>query len=338
MTASAAPAPASVPPVGFVVIGRNEGARLRQCLESVLRQSPRVIYADSASTDGSVALARDLGVKTVVLDDSAPLTAARGRNAGYRALREHFPKCEFVQFLDGDCILAPQWVEHAVEFLRSNPRAAVACGRRFEANPDASAYNRLCDEEWNTPVGRAEAGGGDALVRVSAVEQVGGFRSELKAGEEPEMMARMRHAGWEIWRLDLPMTEHDARIVRFGQWWRRALRGGYGYAQVWTTTGSLPRRLYGRQLRSALIWTGGVPLAVCLASLTLEEPLLALALPLAYLMQISRIAHRRGAFSLWSWQSAGLIFLAKFAEAAGALRYFAGQGSDRLGEYKARHA
>ena len=72
--------------VGVVVIGRNEGERLRRCLESVVRQTQAVVYVDSGSTDGSIALARSLGVDTVDLDMSVPFTAARARNAGFAAL------------------------------------------------------------------------------------------------------------------------------------------------------------------------------------------------------------------------------------------------------------
>jgi glycosyltransferase involved in cell wall biosynthesis len=327
-----------LPRVGFVVIGRNEGARLEQCLRSALAHSYRIVYADSASTDGSADRARALGIATVVLDNSMPTTAARGRNAGFEALLERFPECEFVQFIDGDCVLASGWVRKAAEFLQSHELAAIACGRRFEAHPEASPYNRLCDEEWNTPVGRVESAGGDSMVRVSAFKQVGGFRPELKAGEEPEMTARMRAAGWEIWRLDAPMSEHDAKILRFGQWWRRMLRGGFGYAHVWSTSGNLPQRIFAIQLRSALIWTIGIPLLVCLATLLLQSVAVLLALPLLYLLQIVRFASRRRLLSWRSWQAATLIVLAKLPETIGALRYFLGQGPERIGEYKARPA
>src|SRR5690349_13606822 len=90
---------------GAVLIGRNEGERLRASIESVLKVTDRVVYADSASTDGSVELARSLGAVVVELDRSQPLNAARGRNAGFEALIQHFPDCGFVLFLDGDCRL-----------------------------------------------------------------------------------------------------------------------------------------------------------------------------------------------------------------------------------------
>ena len=325
--------PADHQRVGFVVIGRNEGERLGQSLTTLRAVSEQVVYVDSGSTDGSVKLARDLGAVAVELDDSAPHTAARGRNAGFQEIRERFAACEFVQFIDGDCILEPGWLESATRFLDANPKAAVACGRRIEAHPDESLYNRLIDEEWNTPVGRADYSGGDALVRASAFEQIGGFRPELKAGEEPEMTTRLRAEGWEIWRIDAPMTIHDARIHRFGQWWTRSVRGGYGYAEVWSTTGQLPRRVFDAQLRRAFFWALGVPLIVVAAAIALREPLLLLALPAIYALQVLRIAARRG-LSLRSLQSAGMIVLAKLPESIGAMNYFLGQKSNRLADYK----
>ena len=62
---------------GVVLIGRNEGERLRLSLESVLRLTDRVVYADSASTDGSVELARSLGATVVENGVTATVTAAR---------------------------------------------------------------------------------------------------------------------------------------------------------------------------------------------------------------------------------------------------------------------
>ena len=41
--------------VGVVVIGRNEGERLKRCLASILAQHQGpVVYVDSGSSDGSV--------------------------------------------------------------------------------------------------------------------------------------------------------------------------------------------------------------------------------------------------------------------------------------------
>jgi cellulose synthase/poly-beta-1,6-N-acetylglucosamine synthase-like glycosyltransferase len=319
---------------GVVLIGRNEGERLRLSLESVLKLTNRVVYADSASGDGSVELARSLGAIVVELDRSKPLNAARGRNAGFEAPLQAFPGCRFVQFLDGDCRLVESWPDKAIAFLNSNEKAAIACGRRFEAFPDASFYNRLADEEWNTPVGQASACGGDSMVRVEALQEIGGFDPELMASEEPEMAARLRARGWQIWRLDADMSEHDAAILRFGQWWRRTLRSGYGYAQAWRRTRNLPQPINGRILASAFFWVIGVPLAIVMIALLLGRPAVLLVIPLAYAVQVVRIALRRG-LTAHGLRASMILMLAKFAEVAGATRFFLERRPRHSIDYKA---
>jgi cellulose synthase/poly-beta-1,6-N-acetylglucosamine synthase-like glycosyltransferase len=318
--------------VGFVVIGRNEGARLEACLRSILPISSRIVYADSASTDGSPELAARLGAAVVTLPNDGKLTAARGRMAGYAELRTRHPDCQSVMFLDGDCILQPEFIPAALALLDEHPHVAVVCGRRFEAHPDASVYNGLCDAEWNTPIGEATECGGDALVRCTALDAIGGYNPALRAGEEPEMTARMRAAGWRIWRIDSPMTEHDARILSLGQWWKRTQRGGFGYAQVWSATARLPQRLYGRQLRSAFLWAVLLPLIVVIAAIALRRPLVLLFLPLAYALQLFRIAARSTGVDRWT--RAGLTLLAKAPESIGAARFLIAGAGRGVADYK----
>ena len=72
------------------------------------------------------------------------------------------------------------------------PSCAAVCGRRRERFPERSVYNRLADLEWDTPVGDARSCGGDAMLRVAAFDQVGGYDPTVIAGEEPELCVRLR--------------------------------------------------------------------------------------------------------------------------------------------------
>ncbi|WP_245866511.1 glycosyltransferase family 2 protein, partial [Oceaniglobus roseus] len=303
----------SHPPVAAVVIGRNEGARLLACLDSLAGRVVRIVYVDSGSTDGSAGAARARGAEVVDLDLSQPFTAARARNAGLARLDP--ADTPLVQLLDGDCALRDGWLDRATAFLDARPEVAVVCGRRRERFPGASVYNRLCDAEWDTPVGAATACGGDALVRLAALRAVGGFDDTLIAGEEPDLCLRLRRAGWTVWRLDAEMTWHDAAIHRLGQWWKRSRRAGHAFAEGAARHGAGPERHWVRESRRALAWGCALPLAALAAALV--SPL-GLLLLLAYPAQILRLA-RRGGFTRHAWQAAALSVLGKFAEAQGAL-------------------
>jgi glycosyltransferase involved in cell wall biosynthesis len=220
--------------IGAVAIARNEGERLKNCLRSLAGQCAAVVYVDSGSSDGSVAFARSLGVEVVELDLSRPFSMARARNAGFAWLREQRPGLPLVQFVDGDCEVVAGWLAAASAWLDAHPQTVAVCGRRRERFPGKSIYNRLCNLEWNTPVGPVKSCGGDALMRADAFAAAGGYNEALIAGEEPELCLRLRAAGGGIDRIDAEMTRHDASILRFGAWWKRTVRGGYGALDVLT--------------------------------------------------------------------------------------------------------
>lgn len=244
--------------LGVVVIGRNEGERLSRCLASIGEPALPVVYVDSGSTDDSVARARARS-EVVVLDAAAPFTAARGRNAGLEALLRSHPDLELVLFVDGDCEIAPGWIDVAARHLAAHPDVAVVFGRRRERHPDASPWNRCADVEWDGVPGETDSCGGDAMMRVAALRRVGGYDPTLIAGEEPELCHRIRATGARVVRIDHEMTLHDANLLRLRQWWRRQARSGHAYAEtVWRHRREPdPRRV--RQVRSVLFWAGAVP-------------------------------------------------------------------------------
>jgi GT2 family glycosyltransferase len=324
-----------VPPIAVVVIGRNEGERLRRCFASVCAPGTTVVYVDSGSTDGSLLLAGALGVDVVELDMRLPFTAARARNAGWRRVQQVAPDVCAVQFIDGDCELWPDWLAAARAHLAAHADVGVVAGRLHERHPERSIYNRLCDIEWNTPVGAAKAVGGIAMTRLAALVSVGGFREDLIAGEEPELCVRLRAAGWTIWRLPDDMAWHDAAMTRFSQWWRRAVRAGFAFAEGAHLHGRAPERHWVRESRSALAWGLLLPLAILLLALTVGAP--ALWLALAYPLQMLRLFLRERGTAATRAARAFFLVLGKFAEALGELRYAARRwrgAPARLIEYK----
>lgn len=324
-------------PLAVVAIGRNEGERLRACLASVIDVAALVVYVDSGSTDDSVAMARGLGAEVVTLDMRVPFTAARARNTGWRRVRALRPDLGLVQFVDGDCAVAAGWLATARGFLAAHPQVAAVCGRRRERFPERSVYNLLCDMEWDVPPGEVRACGGDVLMRIAALEAVGGYRDTIIAGEEPELCVRLRAAGWRIWRLADEMTAHDAAMTQISQWWKRTMRTGWTYAEGAALHGAPPERHKVRESRSVWLWGMGIPLALVAAAL-LWSPWWLAGLLVIYPLQMLRLFFRVEGPTVRAraWRAVFLV-LGKFAELAGQVKYVLQRWSGRqarLIEYK----
>jgi GT2 family glycosyltransferase len=324
--------------LGIVAIGRNEGERLRRCLESVVGRGAPVVYVDSGSSDGSVELARSLGAEVVELDMSRPFTMARGRNAGFARLEEIVPEVRLVQFVDGDCEVVAGWLERATAALEARPDVAIVGGRRRERFPERSIYNRLADIEWDSPVGEAKYCGGDALMRVEAFRQVGGYNADLIAGEDPELAVRIRRQGWRILRIDAEMVLHDMAMTRFGQWWKRGERSGFAFAEGAALHGRPPERHWVRHVQSTRFW--GIALPALILILAWPTRGASLLLALAYPLQVTRVAlryRRAGLAPRDAWLYSGACVLGRFPNALGLLRYWSSRLSgrrQRLIEYK----
>jgi glycosyltransferase involved in cell wall biosynthesis len=307
--------------VGVVVIGRNEGERLVRCLQSVRSQADRIVYVDSGSTDGSVATAQTLADAVVELDLHLPFTAARARNAGFQRLLEIAGDLPYVFFVDGDCEVADGWLRTGVEFLAAHPQYGVVWGRRREKFPEKSLYNLLCDIEWRDyRLGETSACGGDAVARIEAIRQVGGFRADLICGEEPEMCVRLRQAGWRIYHLETPMTLHDVAMYRFGQWWRRMMRTGYAFAQGAALHGAPPERHCVREVWRSWIWGLAIPLAtLCLTPVLGGWALFVLIIYPIQLLRLSTLQPRHSRRE--NWLRATWLLLARFPEMLGQLKF-----------------
>jgi GT2 family glycosyltransferase len=308
--------------IGAVVIGRNEGARLGESLAALRAQSVPIVYVDSGSTDASVSMAREAGAEVVELDANSPFTAARARNAGLARLTELHPALEKLQFVDGDCVLEKGWINDAAAFLDERKDVAIVTGRLTEQHRDASIYNALCALEWQRPVGEIPACGGIFMARAGPMKEVGGFRDDLQAGEEGELCLRLREKEWKIWSLDTPMASHDAAMTHFSQWWRRARRAGFAYAQGAAMHGNSPERHCVRDCRRIWFWGLILPLAAIVPAWWTRG--WSLLLLLAYALLAARI-YITGRRRKWTPRDARIhalfTILAKWPGLLGMLEY-----------------
>ena len=215
--------------IDVIVIGLNSVRTLPACLESIRssrypQELLTVYYSDGGSRDNSLDVAAKLGARTILVDTEYP-TPGRQRNAGWRA-----GESELVQFLDSDTVMDPEWLNVSVTTLTDGVGAVR--GYIHELHPGDSVFNWLGDREWNSKAGETNAFGGNVLIAREILSIIGGYNPELVAAEDTELSYRVRQAGYKIIMLDSLMAMHDLAMSTLKQYWKRARRTGYGFAEI----------------------------------------------------------------------------------------------------------
>lgn len=309
--------------VAIVIIGRNEGDRLKRCLKSINELSATSVYVDSGSTDNSIEHAKSFGIASIQLNSHLPFSAGRARNEGFKFLLQSNQIFEYVQFLDGDCELNPSWIDNAISIIEQDQRLAIISGKLKEKYPEKSIYNRLCDIEWDTPIGEVTSCGGIFLIKRHAFQDIKGFNTSIIAGEEPELCYRLRQKGWKILKIDHKMALHDSAIYKFSQWWKRATRSGHAYAQGFLLHGNENEKFNFKDTLRIWCWAIIFPSIVLYFSFTVTP--YSLLLFIIYLIQIIRVSFNINK-RLKNWNNSFLYaffnWLAKWPQSYGQLLFF----------------
>jgi glycosyltransferase involved in cell wall biosynthesis len=266
---------------GVVIIGRNEGERLKKCLYSVLKSGWPLVYVDSDSNDDSVNFAKSLAIDVVKLDATKHMNAAVARNSGFKQIMQLRPELNYIHFIDADCELDSGWLDEALTFFKDNSDNVAVCGRLREKNINLSWYARQCDMSWYIKPGEIESCGGIATINAVVFKKLNGFDETLIAGEEADFYTRAKALGHKVHCIEKPMGTHDSAMVSLKQWWVRNIRTGFVYAD------NVGKVNYNSQRRGILIWGAIIPFAIAGISLI---NLLGISLSLIYPAQIIRIA------------------------------------------------
>lgn len=238
--------------VSFVVIGYNEADSLESCIRSVRKADlegirTQIIYVDGGSSDDSAAIARRAGAD-LCLGGDRRRRAAENRNLGLA-----HTSGRYVQFLDGDMQLAPDWIRTGIEALEEHPEAAVVWGRIREVNP--SIYYRALQLDWEFPEGPTRFCGGAALFRRAPLVALGGFPEDVAYGEEPYLCWRIRNElHMQVFHLDKPMVDHDLAYRGLRDYMRRNVRCGETYAEIAARCRHSADPLWVRDTRAHLLW------------------------------------------------------------------------------------
>lgn len=211
--------------VSALIPCHNSSSTLERVVASLRIQRPEIlelIVLDDASMDATRELAKAAGTRVVFF----PLQGGRGRS---RALGMEVARGEFVLWCDSTNVMCPDFLRVALEWME-DPTVAAVCGGirpwrargpvgrwrarhlfRFEAGREVRVNLESPFATWG------------ALVRRSAVLEVGNFNSALTQGEDLELGKRLVAAGWKIIgepRIFVSSISENSLVQVLERFWR----------------------------------------------------------------------------------------------------------------------
>lgn len=209
--------------LSIVIPAYNEQDYLPGCLEQVLAEVRRcadpdeveVLVVDNASIDATADIARQIPGVRVVHEPNKGLTKARQR--GLESARG-----EVIGYVDADTRMPPGWIDRVLRTFERKPQVVCISGPYiyYDAKRWQRAMVRLYwiflahPAYWMT---RYMVVGGNFAARRSALEQIGGFDTEIAFyGEDTNIARRLHAAGKVKFTLRLPMRTSSRRLQEEG--------------------------------------------------------------------------------------------------------------------------
>lgn len=216
--------------LAIVILNYNGAGFLRQFLPSVIKHSTghRIIVADNASTDASVAILKEEfpEVELLLLDENT------GYAGGYNAALQQI-NAQFYLLLNSDVEVTENWLPPLLRLMEARPDIA-ACQPKILSyhNPSSFEYagaaggqldllgypfcrGRIFDTleedkgQYNDPAPVFWATGACLMVRASAFHQLGGFDAAFFAHmEEIDLCWRMYLAGHKVYACPQSSVYH----------------------------------------------------------------------------------------------------------------------------------
>lgn len=199
--------------VSFIIIGRNEGWRLKKCFSGIYNfiktegiTDYEVIYVDSKSTDDSISLSKSFSnTKTILIKGEC--NAAVARNIGAIEARG-----DILFFIDGDMELIPGFWN-----------SIVKNGKLVYPFVSGIEKDILHDNEWNyveTQVRRRYVEGKDSyeintgglfVIEAKLWKEIGGMDNRFKKRQDADLGFRMAKIGCRLCRKPQIWVNHFTR-------------------------------------------------------------------------------------------------------------------------------
>lgn len=220
--------------ISFIIIGRNEGERLRKCLESVDEtleknsfHDAEVIYVDSNSTDNSIDIATSFK-GTRIFKIISPCNAAVARNIG--ALESIG---DVLVFVDGDMEIIPGFFKSIFD-ENSLPIYEFISGQWENYYYDNKGnlshvekyHKKLNKDKFQTTTG------GLFIISKKLWSKVGGMDTKFMAGEDLDLGLRLSKIGVKLLRKkELMAKHHTIHYFSIRRVWKDLFQGKTLYSR-----------------------------------------------------------------------------------------------------------
>jgi cellulose synthase/poly-beta-1,6-N-acetylglucosamine synthase-like glycosyltransferase len=205
------------PDITVAVCVRNGESTLRSCLDSLMalnypKEKLAYLVVDNGSTDATPDILARYPV--TVIHESRP-----GRGHARNAACRHCSTA-VLAFTDADCRVTTNWLQDVTP-LFEDPSVGIAGGKIITPGDDPLARfyelrQIVSNREFsgNYPYSPPFLATANALFRVEAIRQAGGFRTHYRVAEDADICWRIQRNGWKLIYVDAGTVYHDHRTSR----------------------------------------------------------------------------------------------------------------------------
>lgn len=196
--------------LSFIIIGKNEGWKLKKSIESVLLsielnkiKNSEVIYVDSNSNDGSIQLAKKYNIKVVLIEGKS--NAAVARNIGYNESSK-----KNLIFIDGDMEINSNFLPLILD-SNFNLKFSFCSGNWINYNYDNFENRILLGKELKKKMTFNETEfvtGGLFAIKASVWNSVGGMNTKMKRSQDWDLALRLAKKKFFLYRLKDVFAKH----------------------------------------------------------------------------------------------------------------------------------
>jgi len=239
--------------LSIVAIGRNEAEnidRLGASIEAVkaaLDFPVEALFVDSASTDGSRAIAAKYFDHVIELEESTHLCAAAGRFAG--TLESHHP---WVLYVDGDMEICPEFIDVLQNLDQLEPEYVGLIGLYIHRFDNGSVATQSFGRGGEGSVG-ANQFGGAVVLRRQAVIEAGNWDPSIYGKEEMELYVRLGNGEKIVRFVHIPMVYHYSEYYSRWELVKRLLAPSAGLGKVYWGYGQSIRALSIKKKLGAMV-------------------------------------------------------------------------------------